>query len=226
MSDAEATPDDAAAVVVEETPGRARRCIARRLRADPRAMLRFVLDPEDRLVFDADARLPGRGLWLSADGEAIKKAVTQNLFAKAARQRVQVDPDLRAQLVEQLEARCLSWLGLARRAGAIEIGFDQVERAAREDRLAVLVVARDAGVDGPAKLDRFGLPLLRGFASQDMGAALGRPALVYCGLSPGRLAERLLLDARRLQGLRGEETPVPPGKDDDHGAGTGSRQRG
>ncbi len=235
MSEAETKVDDETLLVlVDDAPAKGRRCIAQRSRGDARTMLRFVVGPDDRLVFDADARLPGRGLWLSADREVVKKAVARNLFAKAARRRVQVDEALPAMLEAQLVARCMQWLGLARRAGAIEIGFDQVERAARDGSLDLLVIASDAGADGVGKLDRTGLPTLRAFSSQEIGAALGRPSLVYVGLRPGRLTDRLRAEAHKLIGLRGPAAGT--GRDDDakahafalgeQGDGTGRHPRG
>ncbi|TVQ32601.1 MAG: DUF448 domain-containing protein [Geminicoccaceae bacterium] len=206
------TGADEELVVAEPGTPRRRRCVAGRSSHDPRTMLRFVVDPGDHLVFDADERLPGRGLWLSADREVVKKALARQLFAKAARRRVLVDDDLPATLETQLHGRCLQWLGLAKRAGQIEVGFEQVERAAREGHLAALVIALDAGNDGAGKLERFGLPTLRAFSSQDMGRALGRSSLVYVGLRPGRLADRLQTEASKLLRLRGQAEPVegPP----------------
>jgi predicted RNA-binding protein YlxR (DUF448 family) len=232
LSDVDETANEASLVIVEPTERR-RRCVAERESHDPRTMLRFVVDPDDRLVFDADGRLPGRGLWLSADQEAVKKALARNLFAKAARRRVRVDDDLPAVLEAQLGDRCLQWLGLARRAGQVEIGFEQVERAAQAGDLALLVIAGEAGSDGARKLERFGLPTLRGFSSSEIGGALGRPSLVYVGLRPGRLAERLQMEACKLARLRGqaaasrsEEPGAPASGIGEQGTDTGRDPRG
>jgi hypothetical protein len=193
---------------------RPRRCIATRLPADRAGLVRFVIGPDDRLVPDLDARLPGRGLWLSADAERLKTALSRNLFAKVARRRVVVDDDLPTRLDALLTERCLQRLGLARRAGALEIGFEQVAPRARSGALDVLVVANDAGADGRAKLA--GGRRVRGWVSlftrAEMGSAVGRDALVYAGVHPGSFADRLMEDARRLAGLRGETASVltPP----------------
>ncbi len=230
------TDDEAAAdaVQVEPSAARGRRCIAQRASGDAATMLRFVVGPDDRLVFDADARLPGRGLWLSADREAVKKAVARNLFAKAARRRVLVDDDLYATLTARLHGRCLQWLGLARRAGAVEIGFEQVERAARDGGLDLLIVASDAGADGIGKLERFDRPTVRAFSAEEIGRALGRSSLVYVGLRPGRLADRLRTEAAKLCGLRGEATAngraggteASASDGNEQGVGTGRHPRG
>jgi predicted RNA-binding protein YlxR (DUF448 family) len=198
-------------VMAEPEAGRRRprRCIATRTPQDRDSLVRFVIGPDDRLVPDPDARLPGRGLWLSADAESFKRALSRNLFAKAARRRVVVDPEIAERLDRMLAERCRQWLGLARRAGLLEMGFEQVMRTARAGEIDVLVVAKDAAADGRDKLarvapDRRCITL---FDRADMGAAVGREALVYAGVRPDRLATKLWNDARRLAGLRGLAAP-------------------
>jgi hypothetical protein len=209
--------DADAIVFLEPQAGRRRprRCIATRTPADRDTLVRFVIGPDDRLVADPDARLPGRGLWLSADAESFKRALSRNLFAKAARRRVVVDPEIAERLDRMLAERCRQWLGLARRAGLLEMGFEQVMRTARAGEIDVLVVARDAAADGRDKLarvapDRRCITL---FDRADMGAAVGREALVYAGVRPNRLATKLWNDARRLAGLRGLAAPEQASKE-------------
>ena len=203
--------DDETIVTVEEggPRRRPRRCVATRTRRDRETLVRFVVGPDDRLVPDLDARLPGRGLWLSADAESFKNAVSRNLFAKAARRRVVVDPEILARLDRMLAERCLQWLGLARRAGLLEMGFEQVVRTARAGEIEVLVVASDAANDGREKIARAAPDrrCVRLFERAQMGAAVGREALVFAGLRPNRLAQRFWNDARRLAGLRGLAAP-------------------
>ena len=62
-----------------------RRCLVTREVKGKEQMIRFVLDPSGRVVPDIDGRLPGRGMWLSADRNVLNKAVRANLFARRAR---------------------------------------------------------------------------------------------------------------------------------------------
>ena len=81
-------------------------------------LLRFVVGPGRRRSCPiSPARLPGRGLWLTARRDIVERAVAKRLFARAARAPVTVDEGL-ADRVEALLARALCRvLGLARRAG-------------------------------------------------------------------------------------------------------------
>ena len=61
-------------------------------------------------------------------------------------------PDLIDEVERQLTVRALDVLGLARRAGALVTGFDKVQRALVERRVAVLVEASDGARHGRARL--------------------------------------------------------------------------
>jgi uncharacterized protein len=188
-----------------------RRCLVTREVKEPDRMIRFVLDPAGRVVPDVDGRLPGRGMWLSADRNVLNKAVAANLFARAARARVQVEADLVAQVERLLVGRALDCLGLARRAGEVAIGFDQVRACLRASAAAVLVAAADSAADGRRKLRRLALdlPLITAFSKAELGAALGREGVVHVAVAPGGLARRLVSDARRLAGFRADALALP-----------------
>lgn len=188
----------------ERAQGRGRRCVARRIRAPREGMLRFVVAPDGRLVFDGEERLPGRGIWLSADRDAIRQAVAKQLFAKAARTRVEVPPRLADEVEAALLRRCLDHFGLARRAGALVTGYDQVDEWLRQGKAGVLVAARDAAANQRNRLVALagGRPLIELFSREEIGRAVGREAVTYAAMAPGRLAEGLLREAVRLGGLR------------------------
>ena len=82
-----------------------RRCIATRQRKHRNGMLRFVLGPENVVVPDLAEKLPGRGLWVSADKAALEKAVSANLFARAAKAPAVVPADLPERVRELLRKR-------------------------------------------------------------------------------------------------------------------------
>ena len=55
-------------------------------------MIRFVVGPDAQIVPDILGKLPGRGIWVSADKEPLKRRRRKNLFARSAKQPVTV-PD-------------------------------------------------------------------------------------------------------------------------------------
>jgi hypothetical protein len=192
-----------------------RRCLVTREVKGQDEMIRFVLDPSGQVVPDIDGRLPGRGMWLSADRNVLNKAVGANLFARGARAPARAGGDLAEQVERLLVQRALDCLGLARRAGQVTMGFEQVRAYLRSSAAGVLIAAADGSADGRSKLRRLavGLPVVTAFSRAELGAALGREDLVHVAVAPGRLAERLLCYIRRLAGFRADVL-APPARDE------------
>jgi ribosomal protein L7Ae-like RNA K-turn-binding protein len=107
-----------------------------------------------------------------------------------------------------LARRGLDLIGLARRAGQLVAGFDQVADWLRNGKAAVLLGARDGAADGRRKLRALarGLPVIEAFDRRELGSAIGRDEAVHVAMAPGGLAERLLAEATRLRGFRPDET--------------------
>ncbi len=167
--------------------------------------MRFVLDPEGCVTADLAAKLPGRGAWVLATREAVEKAAAKGLFARAFKAPAKLAGGSLADTVEAgLEARALAALGLARRAGKAVAGFDQVRGALKERRASVLLTAAEAGEDGAGKLAGLAgsLPVIRAFSAAAQSAALGKDGVVHAAVLAGPEAERLLREARRLDGFR------------------------
>jgi hypothetical protein len=172
-------------------------------------LLRFVADPDGKVVPDVAAKLPGRGLWVAATGAAIRTAVEKKLFSRAAKAQLQAEADLASRAEKALVARMQGDLGIARRSGALVLGFDNVLRQL-EGRKApkVLIEAFDGAADGKRKLyaaaHRLELKcvVIETLTSAELGLALGRENVIHAAVQPGGLADRLMFDAERLSGFR------------------------
>ena len=193
----------------DDAATRERRCIVTGEILPDSARVRFVADPEGRIVPDIEGRLPGRGMWVKADRSVLAKAVAKNAFARAARAPVTVDRDLPERVEGRLVARMLGDLGLARKSGALVFGFDNVARALGErNPPAVLVEAADGSPEGRRKLQNAAtsqglkLAVIDCLTRAEMHLALGRENVIHAALKPGRLADRLIVEAARLQGFR------------------------
>lgn len=190
-----------------------RRCIATRQRQHRNGMLRFVVGPDGIVTPDLAEKLPGRGLWVSANARTLEKAIERNLFARAARIPALVPEDMTAQVAELLRQRCLQWLGLCHGAGVVRIGFYQVREALERQPIAALVVAADGKENGRAKvLARAGdLPVVTCFIRAELGGALGREQTVHLALAPSKLSTRFMADSRRYAGMMGLDHPERAG---------------
>jgi len=183
-----------------------RRCVATWTVRPAREMVRFVLDPDGNLVADVAGRLPGHGLWVTAERSAVERAA-KGAFAKAARTSVKVPAGLADRVEALLLRRVLDLLGLAKRAGELVLGFDRVAEALDAGRVAALVQAEDASPLGRAKLAAKArvlgrVPEIDCLSVAELGLALGRENVVHAALAPGGLARRLLDETVRLRGFR------------------------
>ena len=188
---------------------RERRCIVTGEVMPDNRLVRFVLAPDGQVVPDAAAKLPGRGLWVSATRTAVSQAVEKKLFARAAKAPANASADLADRTEKALATRMLGDLGLARRSGALVLGFDNVLRALESPKPPKLLIdAADGAADGKRKL--YNAAHARGMkpelvtclTSAELGLALGRENVIHAAVQPGGLAERLMFDAERLQGFR------------------------
>jgi len=181
-----------------------RRCILTRREGFTDGMIRFVVGPDRRIVADLAERLPGRGFWLIADRAALEEARTKGTFAQAARGPLIVDDGLPVEVGEQLAQRALNYLGLALRAGVIAVGHDQVRAVIGTGKAALLIQANDGATQPRARLRTLahGLPAVEMFTRAELSQALGRDDAVHAALRVSTLADRFLIECRRLGGFR------------------------
>jgi uncharacterized protein len=183
--------------------GSQRRCIVTGEIGDRGALLRLVVGPDGQIVPDVEARLPGRGLWLTPRRDIVERAVAKRIFARAARRPVSASPELADRIESLLARRCGDALGLARRAGLAVAGFDRASEAVRRGKVALLLFAADGAAAGIRKLAAGReLPVAGVLTAAELGAAFGRERIVHVAVAGGPLCERLRLDLSRLAGLR------------------------
>ncbi len=174
----------------------------------PRAeLLRFVVGPDNRLTPDLAERLPGRGIWVTADRQSIETAISRKLFDKAARQSLRVDAALVDSIEQLLVQRCVDLIGLARRAGQAISGFEKAGSRLRRGASGLLLAAADGAADGRGKLRRLApdLPIVESLLGCELGRAFGRDHVVHATMAPGALANKLRIEAGRLDGFRRDD---------------------
>lgn len=166
--------------------------------------IRFIVGPDGAIVPDLLGKLPGRGLWVRSDREAIGTAAAKGRFARAARQSVAVSDGLADQVERLLAKRCVDLIGLARRAGQAVAGFEKAQAWLRNGSAAVLVEASDGAIGMRRKMESLadGISVVDVLRADELGAAFGRERTVHVVLARGGLASKLGIEARRLEGFR------------------------
>lgn len=192
-----------------------RKCIVTGKSGPKAALIRFGLGPDAQVVPDVLARLPGRGFYVSADRKAIEKAAAKGLFARAAKQPVKV-PEGLADLVDaQIARRVVDLISLARKAGAAVTGYEKVKDWLVKDKARILVQASDGSERGKMKLHPPGgkETFIGCLTAQELGLAFGREHAIHGALAAGGLTTRVVEEAARLAGLRGDIGSRAAGRD-------------
>ena len=191
----------------EPETGPLRRCAVTREREYRARMIRFVIGPERQVVPDLLARLPGRGIWLSARRDVLETARMRGAFARAARGQVTVPPDLVERVQSGLLQRVTELLGLTRRAGQAVCGFQKAREWLQAGRVGLVVQASDGSRDERSRFlsGAANVPVAAPLTGAALGAVFGRDHVVHAAIAHGRLAEALSIETHRLSGIAGPD---------------------
>lgn len=192
----------------ETLDGAHRLCAATRAELAPDALIRFVADPGGEIVPDLSRRLPGRGVWLTAEKAVVAKAIHTNVFAKSLKRPVRAAEDLAEKVEGLLARRTAEAFSLANKAGLVTAGFAQVEALVESGGAVALVHGVDAAEGGREKLNKkfLAISAARGrkgtvvtsLSTEQLSLAIGRSNVVHAALIQGGATDRFLSEAERL----------------------------
>lgn len=180
---------------------------------DPADMLRLAFSPDGQVVADIYGKLPGRGAWIEASRTSVEKAVKSGAFSRAAKRKISAPENFADTIEAGLSARVVGLLGMAKRAGQLESGFENVRSCARAGEIGVRIEARDGQPDGRSKIRvvvkaiakelEVPMPTLIGcFTSTELGQIVGRDNMVHACVHKGKMAKAVSREIERLAGFR------------------------
>ena len=175
-------------------------------------MIRFVVGPDAVIVPDLAERLPGRGIWVSAERDALAQAIKKKAFSRAAKQQVTVPEDLVATVEALLVKRLTEALALARKAGFATAGFTLTETRLRAGPVAALIEASDGSMRQLSKLRGLSgdAPVINALSGTELGVAFGRDHVIHGALDAGGVTDRVLRESKRLRGFRPTGAKIHP----------------
>jgi predicted RNA-binding protein YlxR (DUF448 family) len=193
--------------------GMERFCVATRTVKPVDELIRFVVGP-DGVVADVKRKLPGRGLWITADRATLKDAVAKKVFARGFKRDVRVAPELVEQTERLLVRSALDALAIAGKSGLVAAGFGKAEAALNRERVIGLIHAAEAKSDGMSKLksalrqreDTETITVVTAFTSAQLDLALGRSNVVHAALLAGPASDTFLARFERLERFRTGDT--------------------
>ena len=196
----------------KKTRGRpVRQCIVTGQRKPRDTLLRFVVEPNGTVTPDIRNKLPGRGLWVTADKACLARAISGNAFGYSAKRQVKIPKALDETIEPLLAGRVCELLSMARKSGCAVSGFQKVKQSLLHGGVALLVRAREGSTGQFGKLPAFSEDIVRisCMYASELGIVFGRDYVIYASVSAGRLAERIATEAERLSGVRfGKSTSV------------------
>ena len=168
-------------------------------------MVRFIVDPNNEILPDISEKLPGRGIWVKTEKNALDQAISKNLFLKAANKKVLVRKNLSSLVEDILVKTVISLISLSRKSGAALNGYEKVKSSLIDGTAKVLIQAKDGSVNQKRKLRPPGGKenYINCLSSKELGEAFGRNYVVHVSLTSGGLSKRVVHEASRLNKLRG-----------------------
>jgi hypothetical protein len=190
-----------------------RQCALRRKSFREDELLRFVLDPSGHVVPDIKRKLPGRGVWISANYDDVAEAVSRKVFSRGFKTGASADAQLADLTGDLLKKAALQYLSMANKAGLIISGFAKTEKAIKSRNILNLIHAIDAARDGTEKLDRLARAVwgpqenarrsVSGFSSTEISTALGKVNVNHAAIADGPAGRTFIRSADRYIGYMG-----------------------
>mmetsp|Transcript_18057 Transcript_18057/g.27817 ORF Transcript_18057/g.27817 Transcript_18057/m.27817 type:complete len:225 (+) Transcript_18057:720-1394(+) len=198
----------------DRSDGPERKCIATGEVQPKYGLIRFVVGPDAQIVPDIAGKLPGRGIYVAADRAALDKAMAKKLFARGAKQPVQLPDDLVNEVERQLARRVIDLIALSRKSGRAVAGYEKVKGWLQMEEAQVLIQAVDGSGRGKSKLStpHFG-SYIGWLTADELGLAFGRQTVIHGALASGGLTQRVVEEANRLRGVRENTVASATGKD-------------
>lgn len=191
-----------------------RRCIVTGDVQPKAGLVRFVVSPEGQVFPDLAEKLPGRGIWVTADRDMIARAVKKGLFSRAAKAQVTAADNLADMVEAGLARRVVDLISLTRKAGRAVAGFEKVKGWLADGKAKVLLQASDGSERGKGKLwTPEGGRWFGCLTASELGLAFGRDSVIHGALGAGGLSNRVVEEAAKLSGLRKNDGGRSAGKD-------------
>ena len=165
------------------------------------------------MVPDLAERLPGRGMWVTADAAALRQAAGKGLFARAAKRSAPRAARSAGRVEALLAERLVDLIALARKAGQAVAGLEKTKAALVSGQAALLLQAADGSARerGELRPPEGENTLVSCLFGHELGLAFGRDSVIHAAVLAGGLAT-------------GFETR--PGGCQASGSGRASRRRG
>lgn len=89
----------------------------------------------------------------------------------------------------------LQFLGLTKRAGKLQEGYNKCEDALKRKKIYLIIVSLDVSQNTVDKFinysEKYGIPVINAYSKKELGDALGLEEIKVIGVSDKKMSERL-----------------------------------
>jgi len=197
--------------LAKETRKVLRTCISCRATEEQEVLVRYVSAPDGSLLVDYQHKLPGRGSYTCLSKKCMTQAVQRKAFTRSLKNaQLNVDVEqLISSLQQQVTARVLNLMGMARKANLLSSGSQLVLSSLKNPRdIAWVLMARDitqgVGSKVRERTARANVPLIECFDKAAIGQALGLSERSVIAVMKSPLAQTLNQELQRYTYVMGE----------------------
>lgn len=163
-------------------------------------LLRFV-EIDNMLLPDFNKKLPGKGMYVTANRLSLQKALEKKLFHKVSRHNLKVADDFLETVEKLIKQQALESLNLARKSGALITGFEKVREAIRKNNVEFIIEASNAASDGKEKMVLLAksIEIFNLFSIDELDMALNKENTVHVAILKSNVARMVYTNLKKYQ---------------------------
>ncbi len=182
-----------------------RTCILTKNELEQNEMIRFVLSPDDGVLYpDLDCKLEGRGCYLTIGKNILLAALNKKAFNKAFKTVVKIknNEDLIINIENLLKNKLLKSLGLAKKAGVLISGFEKVKECLQKQKAVLYLSANDTADNSKEKIEKYlnNIKIINNpLTINELGDALGLNLAAHIVINDINFANNIIYQTNRLK---------------------------
>lgn len=163
-------------------------------------LLRFV-ELNNALLPDFNKKLPGKGMYITADRLSVQKALDKKIFHKVSRHNLKIADDFMDMVEKLIKQQALDGLKLAKKAGALITGFEKVREAIKRNTVEFIIDARDGASDGKEKIVLLAknIEIFNLFSIDELDMTLNRENTVHVAVLKSDISRMVYANLKKYQ---------------------------
>lgn len=153
------------------------------------------------LICDVNARLNEKGIWCNPSRYDIEKAIRSQVFDKIFKKKLKIQNSFTENIEKSLKLKVLNLVGLSKKAGLLEIGYDKVIKSLKNNSIDVVLIANeDSKLEGAFLkiIDDRKILLNKTFSRSEISKAVGYKNVLCVAIMISSLSSTLKSDFYKL----------------------------